>query len=272
MTTEATLITVDNQVSPPTVCRPLGELGSLISDYHEQAIGLANSSIEAALKCGETLLEAKSQLPHGRWIPWLTGNCPHLGQRQMQKYMRLVKNWPLIEAKREGHPDALISVEGALSLIAESVDATPNTNSTSYLTDGSDRQSPDAHKPDVNQDAGTVATSTPAVDASCVANPIGKETSQTRPQKARDKPERTEVEILHRRIGVTISRKIGDIQQLFVDADKLFETHDEVGDQCDAVIDLMQQLNELLLDLQRKVSRCMLSEGQGTPSLRRKAE
>ena len=67
--------------------------------------------------------------------------------------------------------------------------------------------------------------------------------------------ELTEAEILHRRIGVMISRTNGSIRQLFLDADELFKTHDEPGCQFDAVIDLAQQLNELLLDLQRRVSR-----------------
>ena len=255
MPPETTLMPVSDSVSTPAVLRPLADLGSLINNYHDQAIGLANSSIEAALNCGHTLIEAKSQLPHGRWIPWLRGNCPRLGERQMQKYMRLANNWALIEARREVHPDAPISVEGVLSLIAEPVETTSNTNSNSYLPDGSAQRLPETRRPVVNEEAAIVATSATVVDAPSVLNATGRESPEVLAQVTRKVSELTEAEILHRRIGVMISRTNGSIRQLFLDADELFKTHDEPGCQFDAVIDLAQQLNELLLDLQRRVSR-----------------
>jgi hypothetical protein len=48
-------------------------------------------SIENGIAAGELLIEAKAQLRHGQWLPWLQDNC-NLSERTAQLYMRLAKN------------------------------------------------------------------------------------------------------------------------------------------------------------------------------------
>ena len=130
---------------------PLADLSSRIKNYHLRAVCLAKSSIEMALKCGQALIEAKAQVPHGSWIPWLRGNCPEITDRQSQKYMRLAEHWPQIEALCQTHPTEVTSVNGALGLIAISVSKISNTNSGSYLE--SDADVPPVHRDSCAPDA-----------------------------------------------------------------------------------------------------------------------
>jgi hypothetical protein len=49
-------------------------------------------TIEAAIRAGEALLEAKDLLnQHGAWLPWLRDNC-QISERSAQRYMRLARN------------------------------------------------------------------------------------------------------------------------------------------------------------------------------------
>jgi hypothetical protein len=126
-------------VSPPIVLAPLRDLCCQINNHHRRVQTLANSSIEYALKCGQALVDAKAQLSHGEWIPWLRDNCPGISPRQAQKYKRIAENWIGIQAKREINPEDIASVEGTLSLIAEPVS---NANSNSHLGLTPDETSP----------------------------------------------------------------------------------------------------------------------------------
>jgi len=121
------------QAKPSAVDKTLlSDLCSQINNHHKRALNLANSSLEYALKCGQALVDAKAQLSHGEWIPWLRDNCPDICTRQVQRYMRLAENWPQIQAKREVHPEEMLTVSGALALISDKV-AGPNTTSKSHL-------------------------------------------------------------------------------------------------------------------------------------------
>ena len=44
-----------------------------------------------AIKAGKLLLQAKAQLPHGQFLPWLESNCWG-SARQAQRYMRAAKS------------------------------------------------------------------------------------------------------------------------------------------------------------------------------------
>jgi hypothetical protein len=63
-------------------------LAERINNAHDAAFRAAQSAVEAAVECGRLLIEAKSQIPHGQWLPWLEANT-RVGARQSQKYMRL---------------------------------------------------------------------------------------------------------------------------------------------------------------------------------------
>ena len=49
------------------------------------------SAVAHAIRAGELLIEAKAQVRHGEWMPWLEANCP-LGEREARNYMRLARN------------------------------------------------------------------------------------------------------------------------------------------------------------------------------------
>lgn len=49
----------------------LNELASKIKQHHEEAITTARRSLDHAKEAGKLLLDAKAQLDHGKWLPWL---------------------------------------------------------------------------------------------------------------------------------------------------------------------------------------------------------
>ena len=129
-------------VRPPVDLTPLNDLPTQINNHHQRALTLANSSIDYARKCGQALVDAKALLSHGEWTPWLRSNCPDICIRQVQRYMQLADNWPQIQAKREVHPEEMLTVSGALALISDNV-ARPNTTSKSHLNAAPDETLPD---------------------------------------------------------------------------------------------------------------------------------
>src|SRR4051794_22118658 len=55
--------------APPSV--PLEDLANRINQEHAQAEAHFKMGLEHALEAGRLLLEAKSRLDHGDWLPWL---------------------------------------------------------------------------------------------------------------------------------------------------------------------------------------------------------
>ncbi|AIA31465.1 DUF3102 domain-containing protein [Leptospirillum ferriphilum] len=66
------------------------KLAEGIRHHHEQAVFHAKTALSHAFEAGRLLMEAKEQIPHGEWIPFLkkTG----IGERQSQRYMRLYRH------------------------------------------------------------------------------------------------------------------------------------------------------------------------------------
>jgi len=76
----------------------LGELARLIAEAHEdcerfdqQQREFANRSIDAALKAGDHLNEAKKLVPFGEWAAWVEETCSFC-QRTAENYMKLAKS------------------------------------------------------------------------------------------------------------------------------------------------------------------------------------
>ncbi len=78
-----------------TSASSLSALASQINDQHDRATGHAKSALEHARQAGELLQQAKQQIPHGEWLPWLSANC-RVSARQAQKYLKVAKNWQAI--------------------------------------------------------------------------------------------------------------------------------------------------------------------------------
>ncbi len=93
----------------------LPDLAARINAEHEAARGAFKKGFEHALNAGELLLQAKAQVEHGQWLPWLESNC-NVSQRSAQLYMRVARERPKLEAKSASLAD--LSLEGAAKQLA----------------------------------------------------------------------------------------------------------------------------------------------------------
>jgi Protein of unknown function (DUF3102) len=75
---------------------------------------------EHAINAGRLLIEAKAQLEHGQWLPWLQEHC-QVSERTARPYMRLARHAAELEANRQR--DAGLTVRGAIELLAPRVRA-----------------------------------------------------------------------------------------------------------------------------------------------------
>ena len=85
----------DGSISSNHKSDPLSVIASQINEQHDRAIGHATSALEHARQAGELLQQAKQQIPHGEWLPWLAANC-RVSARQAQRYLKVANNWQAI--------------------------------------------------------------------------------------------------------------------------------------------------------------------------------
>jgi hypothetical protein len=91
----------------------LGDLAARIRAEHDAAGTALKKSVEHAMAAGEMLIEAKAQLQHGQWLPWLE-SCG-IAERTAQRYVKLARNRVLIEGKPDTVSD--LSISSALALV-----------------------------------------------------------------------------------------------------------------------------------------------------------
>jgi hypothetical protein len=65
-------------------------LAAQIAAAHIGALDAAKTAAERAIEAGHALIEAKSLVKHGEWLPWLKGHC-HISERSAQFYMKIAK-------------------------------------------------------------------------------------------------------------------------------------------------------------------------------------
>jgi DUF3102 family protein len=87
----------------------LADLAARIKAEHEAVIASLKGSVQHAIAAGE-LFEAKQQLKHGQWLPWLTEHC-QVTERTAQRYMRLARNKDKCDSVSD------LSLNGALALL-----------------------------------------------------------------------------------------------------------------------------------------------------------
>ena len=63
-----------------------------IETITSEILGLKKTAGEAILAIGQRLIEAKSLLAHGEWLPWLTEQV-EFSERSAQTFMRLAREW-----------------------------------------------------------------------------------------------------------------------------------------------------------------------------------
>jgi hypothetical protein len=94
----------------------LPDLAAQINQEHQQCLQAANATLEHARKAGELLQQAKAQLEHGKWLPWLKEHFP-FSEKTAQNYMRIAREWSgLLEANPQRAAD--LSYRDALKLLA----------------------------------------------------------------------------------------------------------------------------------------------------------
>jgi hypothetical protein len=94
----------------------LPDLPQAIDREHQAAISAARRAVEHAIACGQLLLQAKAEVGHGGWLPWLQSNCK-FGQRTAQGYMRLAREIPCLDPENAQRV-ADLSLRDALGALA----------------------------------------------------------------------------------------------------------------------------------------------------------
>jgi 2-succinyl-5-enolpyruvyl-6-hydroxy-3-cyclohexene-1-carboxylate synthase len=84
------------EAADPQFSNSLVDLAARIKSEHTAVSSALKESLRHAIAAGELLLEAKDQVPHGQWLPWLQEHCS-ISERTAQLYMRVAKNRAEIE-------------------------------------------------------------------------------------------------------------------------------------------------------------------------------
>jgi hypothetical protein len=99
----------------------LPDLAGRIRVEHEAVSASLKESVRHAIAAGELLIEAKAQLGHGRWLPWLKDHCT-ISERTAQLYMRVAKSRTEIEDQmRNGVADLSLNEAAALLMLSSDV-------------------------------------------------------------------------------------------------------------------------------------------------------
>jgi hypothetical protein len=104
-----------------TTSNSLADLAARIRAEHQATAAALTSSVEHAMTAGDLLLEAKAQVNHGQWLPWLTERCA-MSERTAQLYMRIAKNRATIEMNiRNGVADLTLGQAAALMMMTADI-------------------------------------------------------------------------------------------------------------------------------------------------------
>jgi hypothetical protein len=93
----------------------LTDLAARVHAEHQSCETALRSALKHAMTAGDLLLEAKAQVKHGEWLPWLKEQCS-MSDRMAQRYIRLAQNRAAIEANASRVSD--LSIRGALAMLA----------------------------------------------------------------------------------------------------------------------------------------------------------
>jgi hypothetical protein len=103
-----------------TPVRSLSLIAAEIVDAHQACLATAASALDQAKLAGDLLTEAKAQVRHGEWLPWLTAHCPDISPRVAQGYMRIAREWPrLLEAAAKTKRVSYLPIRDALTILAD---------------------------------------------------------------------------------------------------------------------------------------------------------
>jgi hypothetical protein len=112
--------------------RPLAAIRDELCQEVEQAERDWQSAVRHAIRAGELLTEAKSQVKHGEWLPWLEANFPG-SDRSARQYMRL--------ARESARVADLPTIRDAVALLAN-----PSSSEKSESAASESGEPPDARE------------------------------------------------------------------------------------------------------------------------------
>jgi len=95
------------------VTEDLGDIAQQVNDEYSKMTGDMARAVQRAIRIGEMLTEAKAQVQHGGWIPWIEENLV-FGRREASRYIKVYAN-----GTRVSHLDSL---REAVALLAEPKD------------------------------------------------------------------------------------------------------------------------------------------------------
>jgi hypothetical protein len=95
-------------------------LAARIKAEHEAIKASLRESVQHAFAAGELLIEAKKQLKHGQWLPWLRDHCT-ISERTAQLYMRCAKSRAEIEKSAMGVTDLTLTEAAAMLMMSSKV-------------------------------------------------------------------------------------------------------------------------------------------------------
>jgi hypothetical protein len=91
----------------------VAEIRSAIEAFNNHT----SAAVDAVIRVGERLAEAKKVIGHGRFLGWVAANC-HLSERSVQDYLRLYEHRDQVRAKyAAGSAD--FSMRSALKMLAK---------------------------------------------------------------------------------------------------------------------------------------------------------
>jgi DUF3102 family protein len=99
----------------PNPSNSLTDLAARIRAEHEATKASLKRGAEHAMGAGELLIDARKQVRHGEWLPWLRDHCA-MPERTARLYMRLASNRQVIESQIGNVAD--FSIRGAVALIS----------------------------------------------------------------------------------------------------------------------------------------------------------
>jgi hypothetical protein len=107
-------VAVLKMMSMNQVSNSLTELAARIRAEHEATLAAMNVALKHAMSAGDLLIEAKAQLNHGEWQPWIREHCG-ISDRTARLYMQLARNREEIEAQAD---ITYLTLNGAVRLLA----------------------------------------------------------------------------------------------------------------------------------------------------------
>ncbi len=113
----------------------LTKLAAEINQQHEQCLDAFRTTLAHAVRTGELLLQAKSAVERGGWVPWVEANC-RVSLREAQRYMKLAKE--ISKLQKEGRDTSAMTLTQAIGHLKG---LSPNANESGEASEVEDLES-----------------------------------------------------------------------------------------------------------------------------------